>query len=290
MKEIVYLNNQYLPKEDAVISMNDRGFQFADGVYEVIKFYKGIPFRIEEHMMRLVHSLNAIKINYPDVANLKNICSNLLQKNMLNNTDSGIYIQITRGSHQRMHAFPEGITPTLCMEAFEMPARKELLQKGIKVITRPDIRWLRCDIKSVSLLGNVLMIQEATELGAKECILVRDKKVTEATHSNALGVKNGSIITHPDSTYILPGITKGAVKDICRMYNIEFKEQPFTEKEIYTLDELFLSGTGNEIMPVIRVNETNIGNGSPGPVTRMIQTHFFEMTYGKVYEDCWWNW
>ena len=121
-------------------------------------------------------------------------------------------------------------------------------------------------------------------------ILIRDNRITEATHSNVLGVKNEKVITHPDSNFILPGITKGAVKDICDVCKIDFIERPLLEQEIFTLDELFLAGTGNEIMPVVQVNESRIGTGIPGSVTRIVQKHFFEMTYGKVYEDCWWNW
>jgi D-alanine transaminase len=290
MEEIIYLNKQFISKDKACISINDRGFHFADGVYEVVKFYKNRPFRFSEHLVRLKRSLKEVRIEYPEISNLKNISNELIRVNELKNCYAAIYIQITRGSHPRNHQFPENISPTICIESFSMMTRKEQLIEGIKVITRPDIRWLRCDIKSVSLLANVLMMQEAVELGAKECIFVRNGIITEGTRSNVLGVKNGKIVSHPDSNYILPGITKSAVRDICAENSIEFTEKPFKEEEINKLDELMVAGTGNEITPVVRVNDAMIGDGYPGPVTRFIQKKFFEMTYKNLADDTWWNW
>lgn len=289
MEEIIFLNNQFIPKDKASIAVNDRGFHFADGVYEVIKFYKNKPFRFSEHFQRLKRSLREVKIQNVEISSLENVCFELIRLNQLKDCYAGIYIQITRGSHPRIHPFPENIDPTVCIDSFRLSTRKEHLIDGIKVITRPDIRWLRCDIKSVSLLANVLMMQEATELGARECLMVRNGVVTEGTHSNVLGVKDGKIITHPDSNYVLPGITKGAVKDICREINIGFIEKSFTEEEVASLDELMVAGTGNEIMPVVQVNDVLIGGGCPGPVTRMIQKKFFEMTYESLANDKWWN-
>jgi D-alanine transaminase len=290
MEEIVFLNNQFIPKDKASISINDRGFHFADGVYEVIKYYKSKPFRFNEHVKRLKRSLREIRIVDAEISNLENVCSGLIDMNQLNDCYAGIYIQVTRGSHPRNHSFPENIKPTVCIDSFRLSTRKEQLIDGIKVITRPDIRWLRCDIKSVSLLANVLMMQEAVESGAGECLLVRNGVITEGTRSNALGVKDEKIFTHPDSVYVLPGITKGAVKDICSENNIEFIEKSFTEDEVASLDELMVAGTGNEIMPVIQVNDVMIGDGCPGPVTRAIQKFFFGMTYESLANDTWWSW
>jgi len=290
MEEIIFLNNQFISKDKASISVNDRGFHFADGVYEMIKFYKNKPFRVGEHVNRLKRSLKEVRIEYAGISKIENICYELIRMNQLKDNYAGIYIQITRGSHPRIHQFPDNISPTICIDSFSLSTRKEQLIDGIKVITRPDIRWLRCDIKSVSLLANVLMMQEAKELGASECILVRNGVISEGTHSNVLGVKNGKIITHPDSNYILPGITKGAVKDICTENSIEFSENSFTEEEINNLDELMVAGTGNEVMPVIHVNDMMIGDGKPGTVTRFIQKKFFEMTYESLAKDTWWNW
>ncbi len=290
MQEIIFLNNQFISKEKACVHINDRGFQFADGVYEVIKFYKNNPFRFSEHLKRLERSLKEVKIEYTEISDLENICYELIRMNQLKDGYAGIYIQITRGSHPRIHPFPENIEPTVCIDSFTLPPKKEQLIDGIKVITRPDIRWLRCDIKSVALLANVLMIQEAAELGSKECILVRNGIITEGTHSNVLGIRDGEVITHPDSNYVLPGITKAAVKDICTANNIKFVEKPFTETEVATLDELMVAGTGNEITPVVHVNDIMIGEGKPGALTRFIQKKFFEMTYESLAGEKWWDW
>ncbi|MBN2214564.1 MAG: aminotransferase class IV [Bacteroidales bacterium] len=290
MQEIIYLNGRYISKDRAYITINDRGFHFGDGIYEVIRFYKNKPFCIDKHLNRLKRSLKEVRIEFPGISATENICYELIRKNKLKDSYAGIYIQITRGSHPRIHHFPEGVSPTVCINSFPVIPRKEQLVDGIKVITRPDIRWLRCDIKSISLLANTLMIQEAIELGARECILVRNGIITEATHSSVLGVKDGKVITHPDSNYILPGVTKSTVKDICRENSIEFIEKAFTEEEIAGLDELVIAGTGNEIMPVVRVNDELIGDGIPGPLTRFIQKKFFEMTYEKLAGDKWWDW
>ncbi|MFO7657260.1 MAG: D-amino-acid transaminase [Bacteroidales bacterium] len=289
MSEIVFLNHQYIPKEEASISINDRGFHFGDGVYEVIKYYTGKPFMMHGHIHRLTRSLKEVRINYTGPEKLVSVCDNLIRMNHLENTYAGVYIQVTRGSHQRMHAFPENIAPTVCAEAFEMPARKEKLGLGIKVVTRPDIRWMRCDIKSVSLIANVLMLQEAVEMGAGECIFVRNGIVTEATHSSVLAVKNGRVITHPDSNLILPGITKEVVKEICMQCQIPIDEKPFSLEELYQMDELFLAGTGNEIMPVTMVDEKLITNGYPGNITRTLQRLFFGLTYEQLSGDKWWQ-
>ena len=287
MAEIIYFNNRYVAPEKACLSLNDRGFQFADGVYEVIKFYKSKPFRYNDHITRLVRNLKEVKIEYTQTGKLEQICNELINLNGYQESYAGIYIQITRGSHQRMHAFPVNIRPTICINSFLLPPRQDRLKNGIKVITRPDIRWLRCDIKSVSLLANVLAMQEAEETGAGECIFIRNGKVTEGTHSNIIAVKNDEILTHPDSEMILPGITKMTVRDICRDNKIIFNERSFSEKDLRHLDELMVTGTGNEITPVIQVNDIMIGDGNPGPVTKFIQKKFFEMTYENLGGEKW---
>jgi D-alanine transaminase len=156
------------------------------------------------------------------------------------------------------------------------------MKLGIRVISREDIRWLRCNIKSIALLPNTLLFQEATEAGAGECLLVRNGFFTEATHSNILFIKDGILQTHPDSNLILPGITKGVVFDICRRIGIEVMEHPVKEIEATLFDECFITGTGSEIMPVIAIDEKQIGNGKPGPLTRRLQQEFFRMTYQEL--------
>ncbi len=283
MQPIIYLNNQFLPKVNASISPDDRGFYFADGIYEVIRFYRGHPFYLEEHLARLVNSLKAVRIDFERIKDLRGIMDGLIKRNRLEKSYAGVYLQITRGSYPRTHHFPkEPIVPTLYAYAFEKAPLVEHWKKGIKVITRPDIRWLRCNIKSIALLPNTLLYQEAVENDADECILVRDGMVTEASHSNVLGIKNGKLYTHPDGNLVLPGITKKAVFNLCQELKIPVIEEPLPEKSLTDMDELMIVGTGNEILPVVKVNESLIGGGHPGPITRKLQQAFFDITYRKL--------
>lgn len=277
MSEIVYLNGAFIPKEKAALSPDDRGFIFADGVYEVIKYYNGKPFRCADHLERLERSLREIQIVYEDLTGLESVFFKLLKENNIGKIQAGVYLQITRGPNKRVHHFPAGIQPTVYAFAFPFSSFTEKLEKGIKVITHEDIRWLRCDIKSVALLPNTMLYNLAVEAGAGECILIRDGKVTEATHSSVLAVKNGKVITHPLSNLILPGITRKVILDICDENNIPFEERAFSEQELYEMDELMISGTGSEITPVIQVNNTSVGNKKPGEITRFLQRKFFEM-------------
>lgn len=278
MSETVYLNGKFVSGEEARISPNDRGFLFADGVYEVIKYYNGKPFRFEDHLERLKRSLNEIDISFPGTDSLENVFETLITKNNFSNTHAGIYVQITRGTSPRSHHFPAGISPTIYAYAFELPSFKEKLEKGIKVITREDIRWLRCDIKSVALLPNTMLYNQAVQNGAGECVLIRNGKVTEATHSSVFGIRDGVVFTHPQSNLILPGINREVVLEICHHNKIPVKQEAIRENEIYEMDELFLSGTGSEIMPVVQVDQKQIGNKKPGGITRLIQSEFFKMT------------
>jgi D-alanine transaminase len=277
MSESVYLNGSFLSKEKATLSPDDRGFIFADGVYEVIKYYNGKPFRYDDHVERLKRSLKEIQIDFKDLASLDAIFFRLLEENKLTGVHAGIYIQITRGANKRMHHFPAEIRPTVYAFAFELPSFTENLEKGIKVITREDIRWLRCDIKSVALLPNTMLYNQAVEAGAGECILIRDGKVTEATHSSVLAVKNGTVITHPLSNLILPGIARKVILEICAENNIPVEDRAFSEAELYEMDELIIAGTGSEITPVIQVNDVPVGNKKPGEITRFLQKKFFEV-------------
>lgn len=276
MSEIIYLNGTFIPKEKATLSPDDRGFIFADGVYEVIKYYNGKPFRYDDHVERLKRSLKEIQIGFEDLASLEAIFFRLLEENKLTGVHAGIYIQITRGANKRVHHFPAEIQLTVYAFAFELPSFTENLKKGIKVITREDIRWLRCDIKSVALLPNTMLYNQAVEAGAGECILIRDGEVTEATHSSVLGVKNGTVITHPLSNLILPGITRKVILEICAENNILVEERAFSEKELYEMDEVIIAGTGSEITPVLQINDSPIGNKKPGEITRFLQKKFFE--------------
>ncbi|MEN8117510.1 MAG: D-amino-acid transaminase [Bacteroidota bacterium] len=277
MSGIVYLNGEFINKEDAKISPDDRGFIFADGVYEVIKYYHGKPFRFQNHIERLKHSLAELNISYPVINDLETVSMDLIDRNSLQEKHAGVYIQITRGVHKRIHSFPEGIKPTIYAFAYNLPSNRENLDNGIKVITAEDIRWTRCDIKSVSLLPNVMLFNKAIESGAGECILIRNGFVTEAAHSSVLGIKNGTVITHPSSNLILPGITRKVILEICAQNDIPIEERPLTENELYEMDEVIIAGTGNEITAAIQVNDKLIGNNKPGEITRLIQRKFFEL-------------
>jgi len=274
--ETVYLNGEFLSKENAKISPDDRGFIFADGVYEVVKYYNGKPFRYDDHLVRLKHSLSEIAIDYPGLDSLKVIFAELLSKNTLIDKHAGVYLQITRGENKRVHHFPTEVVPTVYAFSFELPSFTEKLKNGIRVITHEDIRWLRCDIKSVSLLANTMLYNKAVEAGAWECVLIRNGVVSEATHSSILGVKNGVVITHPLSNLILPGISRKVVLEICSENNILFEERPILKSEFYDMDEIILAGTGSEITPIIQVDDKIIGNNKPGEITRFVQQKFFE--------------
>ena len=277
MSEIVYLNGAFVDKNEAKISPNDRGFIFADGVYEVVKYYNGKPFRYDDHLARLKRSLGELEIEFDHLETLSSLFSTLIGQNNMVDKHAGLYLQISRGEHKRIHHFPENIQPTVYAFTYHMPSFTENLEKGIGLITHEDIRWQRCDIKSVSLLPNTMMYNKAVKAGAGECVLLRDGMVTEATHSSILGVKDGVVITRPLSNLILPGITRKVILEICRDNGIPFEEKAFSEQELFELDELIVAGTGSEITPAISVNNIPVGNGKPGKVTRFIQQKFFEM-------------
>lgn len=279
MSETIYLNGNLIPKNEASISPEDRGFNFADGVYEVVKYYRGRPFRYADHMERLKRSLREIRINFKDFDQFELVFQELLERNGLTDQEAGIYVQITRGSHTRIHRFPENIKPTVYASAFPFSTKPEQIENGVKVITADDIRWLRCDIKSIALLANVLSAQKAAENDAEETIFIRNGVVTEASHSNVMGVKDGIVYTHPDSNLILPGITRKVMLEICRANDIRVIEEGIQASELTGMDEMMIVGTGSEVMPVVDIDGIIVKDGKPGPVTRFIQDKFFEQTH-----------
>ena len=278
MAEIVYLNGNFVLKNEAFVSPEDRGFNFADGIYEVIKYYGGKPFRYADHMDRLRRSLREISIDFDNLDQFEVVFQTLLEQNGLANQEAGVYLQITRGSHTRIHQFPESIKPTVYATAFPFSSKWDQLKNGVKVITTEDIRWLRCDIKSISLLPNVLAAEKAYEQNAVEAIFIRNGMVTEGSHSSFMAVKNGVVYTHPDSNLILPGITKIVIREICKTNNIPLVEEPIPASELMAMDEMMIIGTGSEVTPIVRLDESLVGDGKPGPVTLFIQEKFFELT------------
>ena len=214
-KQIVWLNGSYMDRGEASISPEDRGFLFADGVYEVVISYGGRIFRIEDHVARLRRSLGGISIKGVDAAILADIAPELVARNDLSDGDAIVYMQVTRGAAPRLHAFPaEGTPPTVYAFARRFRLPVDMIRDGTGIITVPDIRWTRCDIKSVSLLPNVLAKQKAEEEGAGEAVFVRDGALTEGTASNFAAVFGGSLVTHQDCGFILGGITKGGLRDL----------------------------------------------------------------------------
>lgn len=280
MSETIYLNGSLIAKNEASISPEDRGFNFADGIYEVIKYYRGKPFRYADHMERLRRSLREIRIDFDGFDQLEAVFQTLLEQNGLADQEAGIYLQITRGSHTRIHQFPENIKPTAYATAFPFASKWDQLENGVKVITTEDIRWLRCDIKSISLLPNVLAAEKAHEQNAVEAIFIRNGMVTEGSHSSFMAVKNGVVYTHPDSNLILPGITKIVIREICKANNIPLVEEGIPASELANMDEMMIVGTGSEVTPVVQMDENLVKNGKPGPVTLFIQEKFFELTLG----------
>lgn len=278
MTEIVYLNGNLLPKNEALISPEDRGFNFADGIYEVIKYYGGKPFRYADHLNRLKRSLREVSIDFDNCDQLEPMFQKLLTGNGLDGQEAGIYLQITRGSQMRIHRFPDQSVPTVYATAFPFASKGDQLKNGVKVITTEDIRWLRCDIKSVSLLPNVLAAQKAHEQGAVEAIFIRNGTITEGSHSSFMAVKDGTVYTHPDSNLVLPGITKIVIREICREMNIPLVEEGFAASELSNMDEMMIVGTGSEVTPVVQIDEMIVGAGKPRPVTLLLQDKFFEQT------------
>jgi D-alanine transaminase len=277
---IVYFNGQYIPKEQVVISPDDRGFLLADGTYEVVRIYRGKPYRIKDHLDRFAESLSKIRINFPNPHVFESITEELIRLNGLENAEAALYIQITRGVAPRRHPFPDPSTPpTVYATVYPVKPDTAKWESGVNVILTPDIRWSRCDIKSVSLLANVLAAQEASEQGAEEAVFVRNGFITEGTHTNVCAVFGGEVWTHPAGEFILGGITRESVRELCQQAGIGFVEKPIPYDRFLKADEAFLLGTTTEIMPVVEVNGKKIGTGRRGTVAKKLQELFFEMTH-----------
>ena len=265
---IAYLNGDFVSLLDAKISVLDRGFIFGDGVYELIPVYSRRLFRLDEHLERLQNSLEAVRINnpYPE-SEWKKILSQMVMKHP--DQDQSIYLQVTRGVAPRDHAFPENVEPTVFMMSTPLKVTDETtFEKGIAAITLDDIRWLHCNIKAISLLPNILMRQTAIDEDAQEAILVRDGEVTEGSASNVFMVYKGVIKTPPKSARLLPGITRDLIVELARQHGLSCEESNFSKVELQAAEEIWVSSSSKEILPVIRLDEVAVGNGKPGTVTR----------------------
>jgi len=272
----VYLNGEYVPKDEAKISVDDRGFLFADGVYEVTSFYEGVPFHYDEHMARLRRGLAWMRIDY-DVERLEEIHRRLLVDNGLDTAETSIvYLQITRGVAPRSHPFPATpVPPTVYLfaKAWQRPSA-DVWAKGFKAVTVPDRRWARVDIKTIALLPNVLAYQAAVDAGVTDAIQVRDGVALEGAHNNLFGVFDGKLVTHPATNVILPGITRGVILDLARVNGIHVEERPILVEELADADELFFSGTTSEVRPTVELDGRPVGDGKVGPVTHALAKAF----------------
>ena len=262
----VYLNGKFMPSESARISVFDRGFVFGDGVYEVIPVYGGRPFRLSHHLQRLDASLTAVSIPNPMTPlEWEDIFRELAEER--GSADQSIYLEVTRGVAPRDHAFPAGIAATVF--AYAQPLSypdPEHIEAGVHAITVPDIRWTRCDIKAIALLANVLMRQKAVENGCAEAILIRDDRVTEGAASNIFIVAGGVLSTPGKGLYILPGITRDLVIELAHRNNIPCVEKEIHKPQLFSADEVWLTSSTKEILPIVRIDDRSIGSGRPGPM------------------------
>jgi D-alanine transaminase len=259
-----------MPLSEVRISALDRGFLFGDAVYEVLRVYRGRMWLEEEHFARLARSLEAIRIQGVEVERLRRRVAETIAAGAFE--EALVYIQITRGVAPRSHPFPAGVKPTELFYVQEFTdAYREVRANGATVITQPDIRWARCDIKSTNLLGNVLAMQAAKEAGCLEALLYQpDGTLTEGTHTTLFAVRDGTLLTYPSSNAILPGTTRGLILRLCQRVGISVREEAFTRGDLEQIAELFLSGTTAEVLPVVRVDGRAVADGRPGPVTRRL--------------------
>jgi D-alanine transaminase len=278
---IAYFNGNFIKEEKCFVSPYDRGFLFSDGVYEVIKYIGEKFFEFQKHSERLEYGLKELKINFPDTDRINDIGIELLRKNNLLNIPATLYVQITRGiSKPRNHIFPaKEIPPTVFISVTQLSADKEKNENGIKIILTEDLRWGRCDIKTTLLLPNVLAQQKAFELGAEEAVLVRNGNVTEGSHTSFAAVKNGKLIFPKQSNYILPGITRKVVIEICRQNKIPVAEQDIRVKDLRMYDEFMIMSTKLDVVSVLQIDDRIINNGKPGGLTKTIQRLFDERCY-----------
>lgn len=270
---MLWINGEFLSEEETKISYLDRGYQFGDGVYEVVRIYDGEAFTLAEHISRFYRSFSEIGItlSYTE-EELAHQFLSLLEKNKVEN--GMLYFQITRGVAERNHLFPEKAVPVLV--AYTRPLERPVanMQNGVKVMFTEDIRWLRCDIKSLNLLGAVLAKQKAKEHGCYEVVQHRGDIVTEGSSSNVFIVKDGMLMTHPADNYILNGITRQVILSLAKELHIPVREERFTKQDVLEADEIFVSSTTAEIVPAVQIDDKIVGNGSPGVVTKLLQAGY----------------
>jgi D-alanine transaminase len=277
---IVYLNGQFLPLEDAKISVLDRGFIYGDGVYELVPVYDRHPFRLPHHLQRLQRSLDGIRLANPHSdAQWEALINELIAKQPFD--DQGVYLQVTRGVAKRDHTFPQNVTQTVYMMSNPLatPSAQQIAN-GVAVVTAEDNRWSRCDLKTVSLVGNVLMRQLAADAGAVETVMFRDGFLTEASASNVLIVSGGKVVAPPKDNSILPGITYDATLEFARDEGLPFEVRPVPKAEALSADEMWLSSSTKEVIAITTVDGQSFGGGAPGPAFRKMHAVFQKKKVG----------
>ena len=273
---MVFLNGKFMPVEEARVSVLDRGFIFGDGVYELIPVYSRVPFRMDEHLARLERSLAAVRIRNPySRAEWRDIILQLVAKQPFE--DQGVYFQVTRGVAKRDHAFPKDAAPTVFIMANPLVnPPQELVERGAAAVTAVDDRWHRCDIKSISLIGNCLLRQVSADVGAVETILFRDGKLTEASASNVFVVKGGVILSPPKSSLILPGITYDVIAEIAQAAGLAMEYRDISEAETRGADEIWVTSSSKEVLAIVTLDGQPVGGGKPGPGFRRIHALYQE--------------
>jgi D-alanine transaminase len=273
-EQVVHLNGEFVPLSEARVPVLDRGFIFGDGVYEVVPVYGRVPFRWAQHHARLVRSLGRLRIEDPrDAAGWRALVDELVARHPWD--DQFVYLQVTRGVAKRDHAFPKGVTPTVfAMSSPLAPIPAEQIEHGVAAITLPDERWLHCDIKSISLLGNVLARQAAVDAGATECVMFRDGWLTEGSSSNVWVVRQGRVLAPPRDHRILEGIRYGLLQELCEAEGVPFEIRPIARDEVLSADELMLSSATKEVLPITRIDGAPVGAGVPGPVFRRLHAAY----------------
>jgi len=270
MPDIAFINGRFLPWEEATVSIDDRGFQFGDAVYEVLRTYRGVPFELAAHLARLNRSATELSLRQPYS---RDQWTRWIQHglSLAGYPDAKIYIQVTRGVAPREHSFPSDILPTVVMTIREFHAlAPDVRRAGVSACTWQDLRWGRCDIKSTNLLANVLAREEAKKAGVFETILVRDGFVMEGALSNVMAIQGGVVITAPEGPRILSGVTRTVVLELAKKDNIVIEERFIPVDVLYHADEVFLTGTTLEVLGVVQIDGRTIGSGQPGPITKTL--------------------
>jgi D-alanine transaminase len=278
MNKIVYVSGSFVAEGDAHVRFDDRGFIFADGLYEVIRYYGGQPFGLDGHMQRLRNGAAEVGLELPETLDDPgDVIDELVRLNEVGGTDFSVYLQVTRGAEGRAHAFPAQARPTVIAWILPVaPASPEVRTQT--AITVPDRRWSMCHLKTTGLMLNVLAKQAAAEAGADEALFIRGDVVTEGAVTNFFAVLDGKVVTHPAGPHILSGITRGAALEVLAEQDVEVDLSPLPAAALERLDEAFITGTGCEIAPIVAIDGRTVGGGAVGPVTRLVVDGYRDLT------------